>query len=98
MRKNVFASDMTFSLNQNLAVYFPLCLPQYEILYWSFFVSTLAVQNKEVIAKRFDYPTVVLFSGINEHENTADVKRIATEEDYCRVVETFGYYILVLNS
>ena len=33
-----------------------------------FFVSTLAVQNNDVIAKRFDYPTVVLFSGNKEHE------------------------------
>ena len=34
------------------------------------FVSALAVQNKVVIAKCFNYPTVVLFSGS------------ATEEDY----------------
>ena len=34
LRKNVFASDMTFSLNQNLAVYFAQRLPQYKILYW----------------------------------------------------------------
>ena len=40
-----------------------------------FFVSTLAVQNNDVIAKRFDYPTVVLFSGNKEHEKYSWQKR-----------------------
>ena len=65
---------------------------------WSFFVSTLAVQNKDVIAKRFDYPTVVLFSGNTFYISCIFMFINATEEDYRRVVETFGYYIFVLNG
>jgi len=34
---------------------------------WSFFMSKLDVHNKIVNAKCFDYTTVVLFSGNEEH-------------------------------
>ena len=45
-----------------------------------FFVSTLAVQNKTTsfFAKRFDYPTAVLFSGNKEHGSTAGKNAKAT--------------------